>query len=135
MKIVISYLGSQWLDLMILYDMYFFILMHCDKSVILLCIWVTPWAQDVNWTYIKRSEDAQGVFWKSYVRSIYVVCPRGMILNFPLKYKYAVLNEIRKYWKNKRRCASWRISWGILVNCSVTILWYKSVLFKRQTLP
>ena len=33
--------------------------------------------QDVNWTYIRRSEDIQGVFWTSYVRSIYVLCLRG----------------------------------------------------------
>ena len=35
----------------------------------------TPWTQDVNWTYIRRSEDVQDVFWTSYVRSIYVLCP------------------------------------------------------------
>ena len=33
----------------------------------------TPWAQDVNWTYMRRSEDVQDFFWASYVRSIYVV--------------------------------------------------------------
>ena len=36
---------------------------------------VTPWTQDVNRTYIRRSEDVQDVFWTSYVRSIYVLCP------------------------------------------------------------
>ena len=35
----------------------------------------TPWTQDVNWTYIRRSEDVQDVFWTSYVLSIYVLRP------------------------------------------------------------
>ena len=33
---------------------------------------ISPWAQDLNWTYIRRSED---VFWTSYIRSIYALCP------------------------------------------------------------
>ena len=33
-----------------------------------------PWTQDVNWTYIRCSEDAQNVFWTSIVLSIYVLC-------------------------------------------------------------
>ena len=33
--------------------------------------------QDVNWTYIRRSEDVQDIFGTSYVRSIYVLCLRG----------------------------------------------------------
>ena len=35
------------------------------------------WRQGVNWAYIRRSEDAQDVFWTSYVRSIYVLCLLG----------------------------------------------------------
>ena len=65
-----------------------------------------PWTQDVNWMYIRRSEDVQNmlwtphiysvyvqnvnwmymrrsvhvldVYWTSYVRSIYVLCPGGL---------------------------------------------------------
>ena len=37
----------------------------------------TPQTQDVNWTYIRRSEDVLDVFWTSYVRSIYVLCLWG----------------------------------------------------------
>ena len=33
--------------------------------------------QNVNWTYIRRSEDVQGVFRRSYIRSIYIMCLRG----------------------------------------------------------
>ena len=33
-----------------------------------------PWAQDVNWTYIRCSEDVQNVFITSCVRYIYVLC-------------------------------------------------------------
>ena len=36
-----------------------------------------PWTQNVNWTYLRRSEDVQDVFWTSYVRSIYVLCLEG----------------------------------------------------------
>ena len=35
----------------------------------------TPWEQDVSWTYIRRSEDFLDVFWTSYVRSVYLLCP------------------------------------------------------------
>ena len=31
-----------------------------------------PRRHDVNWTYIRRSEEVLHVFWTSYVRSIYV---------------------------------------------------------------
>ena len=36
-----------------------------------------PQTQDVHWTYIRRSEDVQDVFWTPYVRSIYVLCLGG----------------------------------------------------------
>ena len=36
---------------------------------------ISPWTQDVNWTYIRRSEDVKDVFWTSYIRSVYVLCP------------------------------------------------------------
>ena len=39
-----------------------------------------PKTQVVNWTFIRRSEDAQNVSWVSYVRSIYVLCLRGWSL-------------------------------------------------------
>ena len=37
----------------------------------------TPWAQDAKWTYIRRSEDVPNIFWTSYVRLIYALCPEG----------------------------------------------------------
>ena len=37
-----------------------------------------PSTQDVNWTYIRRLEDVQDVLWRSYVRSIYVLCLLGL---------------------------------------------------------
>ena len=36
-----------------------------------------PWTQEVNWTYTRRSEGVQNVFWTFYVRSIYVLCLRN----------------------------------------------------------
>ena len=38
-----------------------------------------PWTQEVNWTYMRRSEDLQSVFWTSYVRLIYIMCPGGQV--------------------------------------------------------
>ena len=35
----------------------------------------TFWAEDASWTYIRRSEGVQDVFWTFYVRSIYVLVP------------------------------------------------------------
>ena len=35
----------------------------------------TQWTQDVNWTYIRRSEDLHDVSWKSYAHSIYTLYP------------------------------------------------------------
>ena len=35
----------------------------------------SPWTQDVNWMYIRRSKDVQDIFWTSYIRSTYVLCP------------------------------------------------------------
>ena len=36
-----------------------------------------PWTQAVNWTYVRRSKHVLHVFWTSYVRSIYVLYPKG----------------------------------------------------------
>ena len=48
-----------------------------DNKYLQFVLGFTPWTQGVNWTYIRRSEDAQDVFWTSYVRSIYALCPGG----------------------------------------------------------
>lgn len=37
--------------------------------------------QDVNWAYIKGSDDIQDVFWLPYVRSIYAQCPRESLIS------------------------------------------------------
>ena len=39
--------------------------------------YITRWRQDVNWTYIRRSEDILDIFWMPYIRSICVLCPGG----------------------------------------------------------
>ena len=36
----------------------------------------TPWSEDVNWTYIRRSEDIQDVFRTPCACTTYVLCPR-----------------------------------------------------------
>ena len=40
----------------------------------------TPWTQDVNWTYLRRSEEVEDVVWTSCVRPVSVLCPGGGIL-------------------------------------------------------
>ena len=37
----------------------------------------TPQTQDLNWTYIRCSEDVLHIFWTSYVPSIYVLFLQG----------------------------------------------------------
>ena len=54
----------------------------------------TPWFQDVNWTYIRRSEDVQGMPWTSYVRSIYVLRLRGS--KYISKYIFAMFLKVIK---------------------------------------
>ena len=41
-----------------------------------------PWTENVNLTYIRRSEGALDVFLSSYVHSIYILCPRVGNHNF-----------------------------------------------------
>ena len=48
---------------------------HCKNTAI--GIQIALHTQDVNWTYIRRSEDIQDIFWTFYVRSIYVLCLQG----------------------------------------------------------
>ena len=40
---------------------------------------LNPWTKDVNQTYKRRLEDFKDVFWTSYARSIYVLCPEGKV--------------------------------------------------------
>ena len=59
-----------------------------SNSFLVFSLWIISWVvlishqranypldTDVNWTYIRRWEDAGDVFWRSYARSIYVLCP------------------------------------------------------------
>ena len=38
-----------------------------------------PWTKDVNWTYIRSWQEVLDLFWTSYVRSTYVLCPGDTI--------------------------------------------------------
>ena len=69
-------------------NLLFVLLWYCSKMFqseikvmeILFIIFQTshfPLTQDVFWTYIKRTDDIQYIFWKSYVRPIYVEWPGG----------------------------------------------------------
>ena len=58
---------------------------------------MTPWTQDVNWTYKRRSEDVLDVFWMSYIRSICVLCPRGgSVRPFSTLWKSSSLEEYER---------------------------------------
>ena len=43
---------------------------------------ISPWIQDVTWTYRRRSEDVLEIIQTSYVRVIYVMCPGGIFIVF-----------------------------------------------------
>ena len=53
----------------------------------------SPSTQDVNWTYIRRSEDVLDVFWTSYVRSVYVLCLLGYVVYENSR------RVLQKYWE------------------------------------
>ena len=45
------------------------------------------WTQDLNWTYIRRSEDLLNILCTYYVRSIYVLCSGGSLQTLAFKKK------------------------------------------------
>ena len=49
----------------------------CRRVVLDSASSVTRLTQDINWVYVRRSEEIQDVLWRSHVRSVYVLCPRG----------------------------------------------------------
>ena len=70
--------GLQWRCLPVNFAKYW-------REAILLvtrCFWIfdqPPCTQNVNWTYIKPSDNIHHGFWTSYVRLIYVLCPDGSL--------------------------------------------------------
>ena len=46
------------------------------KILFIMLELLTPWTQDINWKYMTFGR-RPGVYWTSYVRSIYVLCPGG----------------------------------------------------------
>ena len=55
---------------------FFMYIASCHKLSV-SSIWIsTSQTPDVNWTYIRRSEDFQYVFRTSYIRSVYLLCLR-----------------------------------------------------------
>ena len=53
-----------------------------DITIMKMTKRLTPYTQEVNWTYIRRSEDVLDVFWTSYVRSIYALCLRDTFVSW-----------------------------------------------------
>ena len=69
------------------------ILKFFEKEANWVGVWHYLWAQGVNWTYIRRSENILGVFWTSvlsYLHSIHIFCPGGNCL---LKREYWIYAE------------------------------------------
>ena len=44
--------------------------------------YVAPWKLDVIWGSIRCLQEVQGIFWTSYVPSIYVLYPGSMVIYF-----------------------------------------------------
>ena len=54
---------------------------------------VPPQTQDVNWSYIRRSEDVLNVFWMFYERSVYVLCLRGRVFCLSKKFRLTIIKS------------------------------------------
>ena len=54
------------------------------------------WTKGVNKTFISRSEDVLGVFWKPYVHSVNVLYPGGSLLIVEIMFKVNYENTKRK---------------------------------------
>ena len=69
---------------------------------------INSWTMNVNWTYIRHSEDVQDVFRTSYVRSIYFLCPGGkfnllkLVCNIPHS-SYHKQHIQKKIWSFKNK--------------------------------
>ena len=54
----------------------------------------TPQTQNASWTYIRRSEDVLDVFWTSCVRSVYVLCRRGIYQYTDIHWNISLVRSI-----------------------------------------
>ena len=78
-----------------------FVFMHTLRIIIMFHSFISkntgsPYRQDVNWTYTRRSEDIQDVFWTSYIRLIYILSLRGMFMSYvsyPVSYWGPILSH------------------------------------------
>ena len=64
----------------------------------------TPWTQDINSTYIRRSEDVKDVIWMSLLRWIYVTCVQDVVNHGCRLWSWCQLGlswvfRIHKLWK------------------------------------
>ena len=92
-------------------------------------IQTTQQTQDVNWTYIRRSEDVQDVFWTSYVRSIYVLCLRGICPTVSLIRKLCLFQRLYKFnikIHTNTRTIHWHLSLIEFDSRSVCAAWLKN---------
>ena len=60
----------------------------------------TPRTKDVDWTYIRRSEDAHDFCWTSDVRLIYILCPGATANCISMKVNWLV--SIFWFWFKKQ---------------------------------
>ena len=80
----------------------------------------TPLTQNINWTYIRRSEDVLDVFRTFYVRSIYVLCPLGTWRVIREIYLYDWKEQANIFFKTFRQAlllVQWLIAiWRLILN-------------------
>lgn len=69
---------------------------------------LTPCAQNITWTYLRHSEGVLNVFWTSFVRWIYVLCPGGKHLFFQKKSLSKLLLTFHFQW----RLTCFEVCWG-----------------------
>ena len=96
-KCHVKYLGLNFLAARVLHKSHIMECLthhHLTKRQVnfTCCKVISPWAHDVNWMYIRRSEDIQDIIWTSYVRLTYVLSPE--------RYDFTVSKNMRMLKKN-----------------------------------
>ena len=106
--------------------------------------------RSLNWTNIRRSEDALVVFWTSYVRSIYILCPRSKdiksyyqccvslpwmhLIKWKLKLKFPSLYPKEHIRRGRNKYQSKRELSQITKNCGKMIIICYQIVFNRKHL-
>ena len=99
---------------------------HTGGTNTLKTIKIPPRTHDVNYTYIRRLDDLQNVFWTSSVRSSYVLYPGGDM-------KIEVIHWPDFIWVSKGSCSC--LLFPAFFLCTVLFLWTWIICWSSTLLP